>query len=74
MATMYKNRIAHLTELHRSLDKEISQFERDHPNSIDTGLTEKKKKKLALKDEIQRLTKLQWDHDHETVHFDDDDH
>ena len=31
-----------------------------------------KKKKLALKDEISRLTKLQWEHDHESVDFDDD--
>jgi len=26
-----------------------------------------KKQRLALKDEINRLTKLQWDHDHDTV-------
>ena len=67
---MYENRIKHLEESHRVLDKQINQllstgvFE-------DTKIQEMKKQKLQLKDEIRRLTRLQWEHDHETVHFDD---
>ena len=67
---MYKTRIKHLEETHRVLDKQINQllstgvFE-------DTKIQEMKKQKLQLKDEIRRLNRLQWDHDHETVHFDD---
>ena len=67
---MYENRIKHLEESHRVLDKQINQllstgvFE-------DTKIQEMKKQKLQLKDEIRRLTRLQWEHDHETVHFDE---
>lgn len=67
---MYETRIKHLEESHRVLDKQINQllstgvFE-------DTKIQEMKKQKLQLKDEIRRLNRLQWDHDHETVHFDE---
>lgn len=67
----YKGRIAHLTEAHHVLDKQIEQLERSG-NFKDETLSEMKKKKLALKDEIARLNKLQWEHDHERVDFDDD--
>lgn len=67
----YKGRIAHLTEAHHALDKQIAQLERSG-NFTDSSLSDLKKKKLALKDEISRLTKLQWEHDHERVDFDDD--
>jgi uncharacterized protein YdcH (DUF465 family) len=68
---MYKNRILHLTESHRLLDNQINEIEKTG-NFKDEILSEMKKKKLALKDEISRLTKLQWEHDHESVDFDDD--
>ncbi len=68
---MYKNRILHLTESHRLLDNQINEIEKTG-NFKDEILSEIKKKKLALKDEISRLTKLQWEHDHESVDFDDD--
>ena len=67
---MYETRIKHLEESHRVLDKQINQllatgvFE-------DTKIQEMKKQKLQLKDEIRRLNRLQWEHDHETVHFDE---
>lgn len=67
----YKGRIAHLTEAHHALDKQIAQLERTG-NFKDETLAEMKKKKLALKDEISRLSRLQWEHDHERVDFDDD--
>lgn len=68
---MYKNRILHLTESHRVLDNQINEIEKTG-NFKDEVLSEMKKKKLAIKDEISRLTKLQWEHDHERVDFDDD--
>ena len=67
---MYETRIKHLEESHRVLDKQINQllstgvFE-------DTKIQEMKKQKLQLKDEIRRLNRLQWEHDHETVQFDE---
>ncbi len=67
----YKGRIAHLEQVHHSLDKDIERLERTG-NFKDETLSEMKKKKLALKDEIARLNKLQWEHDHERVDFDDD--
>lgn len=70
---MYKNRIAHLEELHRILDKDITTFEKENPYHNETAIKEKKKQKLHLKDEIARLQKLQWEHDHEHVQFDDED-
>ncbi len=68
---MYENRIKHLTETHRLLDKQIDQMERSG-NFKDDQLAEMKKKRLQFKDEIARLTKLQWEHDHETIQPDDE--
>lgn len=64
---MYESRIKHLEELHQSLNKQIDSMERNHPHVEVDKLTDMKKKKLQCKDEINRLNKLQWDHDHETV-------
>jgi uncharacterized protein YdcH (DUF465 family) len=68
---MYENRIAHLQEGHRVLDKRIDEMERNG-NFVDVNLSELKKQRLQLKDEIARLTRLQWEHDHESVDFDDE--
>lgn len=68
---MYKAKIKNLEELHRSLNKQIDEMERNHPHVEADKLTEMKKKKLLVKDEISRLNRLQWDHDHETVHGDE---
>jgi uncharacterized protein YdcH (DUF465 family) len=56
---MYENRIKHLKELHRVLDDKIFIHERTHPHSQIYELTELKKQKLVLKDEIMKLEKLQ---------------
>ncbi len=64
---MYRSRIQTLEESHRLLDKQISEG-----NYTDEQISEMKKRKLMLKDEIARLTKLQWIEDHERVDFDDD--
>ena len=69
---MYKGRIKHLEELHRVLNKQIDDMERNHPHVEVDKLAEMKKKKLLFKDEIAKLQKLQWEHDHETIHGDDD--
>ena len=64
---VYKSRIQTLEESHRVLDKQITEG-----NYTDEQISEMKKRKLMLKDEIARLTKLQWIEDHERVDFDDD--
>lgn len=69
---MYENRIKHLKESHRQLDAKIAEHERNHPGTETSLVTEWKKQKLAFKDEIKRLERLQWEHDHERVDFDDD--
>jgi hypothetical protein len=68
---MYKAKIKQLEESHRVLNKQIDDMERNHPHVDVSTLAEMKKKKLQYKDEIVRLNKLQWDHDHETVHDDE---
>jgi hypothetical protein len=68
---MYKAKIKNLEESHRILNKQIDDMERNHPHVEEAKLAEMKKKKLLIKDEIARLNKLQWDHDHETVHGDE---
>ena len=68
---MYKAKIKQLEESHRVLNKQIDDMERNHPHVDVAHLAEMKKKKLLIKDEIARLNKLQWDHDHETVHDDE---
>jgi hypothetical protein len=69
---MYKGRIKHLEEMHRVLNKQIDDMERNHPHVEVDKLAEMKKKKLLFKDEIAKLSKLQWEHEHETIHGDDD--
>jgi hypothetical protein len=64
---MYKEKVKHLEEMHRILNKQIDNMERNHPHVEVDKLSEMKKRKLILKDEIGRLTKLQWEHDHEHV-------
>jgi hypothetical protein len=68
---MYKAKIKQLEESHKILNKQIDDMERNHPHVEEARLAEMKKKKLLIKDEIVRLNKLQWDHDHETVHDDE---
>jgi len=68
---MYENRIKMLVETHRLLDIKVSELEKNG-NFDDQKMSELKKKKLQFKDEIARLTKLQWEHDHETVDYNDE--
>ncbi len=64
---VYRSRIQTLKESHRVLDQQITEG-----NYTDEQISEMKKRKLMLKDEIARLEKLQWIEDHERVDFDDD--
>lgn len=67
---MYETRIKHLEEMHRVLDDKIFKLEKSGIYE-DYALANMKKQKLQLKDELRRLTRLQWENDHETVHLDD---
>jgi hypothetical protein len=69
---MYKSKITHLEEMHRILNKQIDDMEKDHPYVEVQKLTEMKKQKLAIRDEIGRLNKLQWEHEHEHLDYGDD--
>lgn len=68
---MYESRIAHLEEAHRIINKQIDGLEKTGTFS-DDRMQFLKKQRLQYRDEIARLKKLQWEHDHETVHYDDD--
>lgn len=68
---MYKARIAHLEEMHRSLDKRIDSMEKTGVFN-DATLQTMKKQRLSLKDQIKDLQRRQWDHDHETLDMDDE--
>lgn len=69
---MYEGRIKHLKESHRVVDDRIIAHEREHPGTETQLVQEWKKQKLLLKDEIRRLERLQWEHDHDSVDYDDD--
>jgi hypothetical protein len=68
---MYKAKIRHLEEMHRVLNKKIDDHERNHPHTNVTQLMDMKKEKLKIRDEISNLNRLQWEHDHETIHDDE---
>jgi len=57
---MYENRIKHLEEAHRALDKQVDTLEK---NGLfeDLKLEDLKKKRLHLKDEIAILNRKQED-------------
>lgn len=68
---MYENRIRHLETMHASLDKQIRGLE-STGRFNDATMQTLKKQKLALKDQISELKRKQWEHDHETINFDDE--
>jgi hypothetical protein len=67
----YKGRIKHLEEMHRLLDKQITEMQTNHPGVDIEHLAELKKKKLLLKDEISKLNRLQWEEDNERIGYGD---
>lgn len=68
----YKQRIRELEALHRQIDTEIDIMEKNHPHVEEVKVQDMKKQRLQYRDELSRLRRLQWDHDHERVHLDDD--
>lgn len=68
---MFENRIRHLETMHSSLDKVISGME-STGKFDDATLITLKKQKLALKDQIAKLKRRQWEHDHEYMETDDE--
>ena len=68
----YKGRIKHLEEMHKLLDKQITEMQTNHPGVDIEHLAELKKKKLLLKDEISKLNRLQWEEENERVGYGDD--
>lgn len=63
---MYENRIQHLQEMHATLDKQIDGLEKTGRFN-DTHLSDLKKQRLALKDQISELQRRQWQYDHEYI-------
>ena len=71
---MYENRIAHLKEAHSLIDKQVDQLERNG-NFDDQSLSEMKKNRLFLKDEIAKLERKQWEHEHDSLdNWNDEEH
>jgi hypothetical protein len=68
----YKAKIKHLEEMHRVLNKQIDDMERNHPHVEVEKLTNLKKQKLQIKDEIGRLTRLQWEEENERIGYGDE--
>lgn len=68
---MYEDRIRHLKEMHRVLDKKIEDYKKNQPNVDQAQVLEWENQNSQIKNEIRRLERLQWEHDHETVDFDD---
>lgn len=68
----YKSRINHLEEMHRLLDKQINDMQHNHPGVEIEHLVDLKKKKLQIKDEIGRISQLQWEEEHNRIGYSDE--
>lgn len=66
---MYENRIRHLEEMNKILDKKIDTLEKTGTFE-DTQLMEMKKQRLHIRDELSKLRRKQYEHDQ---HIDMDD-
>jgi len=66
---LYENRIKHLEEMHRILDKKIDVMEKTGTFE-DNQLHEMKKQRLLYRDELAKLRRLQHDIDQEVGHDD----
>lgn len=68
---MYKDQIEKLQRLHAELNRRIDALEKTGCYD-DVQLVDLKKQRLFLKDQLFRLQRNQWEHDHERHGFDDD--
>jgi len=66
---VYENRIKHLEEMHRILDKKIDVMEKTGTFE-DNQLHEMKKQRLLYRDELAKLRRLQHEIDQEVDHDD----
>lgn len=67
----YTQRIKTLEESHRLVDNQLFQLEKSGSTDI-TKLNELSQTKAKYLKELSEMRRAQWDHDHETVHYDDD--
>lgn len=67
---MYEARIESLEAKHQELHDRIEKMHSAHFESV--TLPKLKREKLAIKDEISRLKRLQWEQLHDTVDWDDE--
>lgn len=68
----YNTKIAELEKKHSQLNVEIDKMEKNHPGVEAVRVADMKKQRLAIRDEISRLRRLDWEDKHERVDFDDD--
>lgn len=68
---MYQSRIKTLEEAHQILDKRIDGLEKTGVFD-DSQLSDLKRQRLTLRDELARLRKLQYENDYESIDYDDD--
>jgi hypothetical protein len=68
---MYQQQIEKLKRLHAELDRRIDALEKTGCFD-DVQIVDLKKQRLLLKDQLFRLQKDQWDHDHERHGFPDE--
>ena len=68
---MFENRIKHLEESHRLLNQKIDNLEKTD-NFDDAYMSSLKKQRLHFLDELAILRRKQWEHDHETIDYDDE--
>lgn len=52
---MLENRIKHLEQQHRELDRKITDLDKNHPHVDEIHLHEMKKQRLAIRDELSQL-------------------
>jgi hypothetical protein len=67
---MFELRIRQLERVHQNLDHQIDALEAAG-KADDAQLSEMKKQRLAVKDQLRELRRRQWDHDQE-VRFDNE--
>lgn len=68
---MYQQQIEKLQRLHAELDRRIDALEKTGCYD-DVQLTDLKKQRLLLKDQLFRLRKNQWEYDYDRHGFDDE--
>lgn len=66
-----ETRIRQLEHLHTDVDNKISVMEKNSPLTQETLLHELKKQRMAYRNELSSLRKLQYE-ESQRVHFDDD--